>query len=76
MPCDKIEDLPARIRNVLPNHEKEIYLSSFNNAYKEYRDKEKRIDLSQNLEAVCAKVAWNAIKQNYHKDSQRNWVEN
>lgn len=38
MPCEKLEDLPERVCNLLPHHAQEIYRAAFNNAWDQYRD--------------------------------------
>lgn len=59
----------------LPAHAQEIYLASYNNAYSEYHLKKKRRDPSEDLESICHKVAWTAVKKKYHKDKDGNWTE-
>ncbi len=75
MPYRSIGDLPDSVRNVLPKHAQEIYLASFNNAHKEYFSKKNRRNPEEDLESVCHKVAWSAVKAKYHKDKNENWVE-
>lgn len=76
MPYKKTDDLPSTVQHVLPTHAQEIYLSSFNNAYEEYKNRKKRQDPSEDLETICHKVAWSAVKRKYHKNAQDKWVEN
>lgn len=75
MPYHSIDDLPGSVRNVLPKHAQEIYRSSFNNAHKEYFSKKNRRNPEEDLDSVCHKVAWSAVKAKYHKDKDENWVE-
>lgn len=66
MPYKSVEDLPKGVKDHLPQHGKEIYLSAFNNAIKEYSkysDSEER----------AHKVAWSAVKKKYTKGSDGNW---
>ncbi len=42
MPYKQIPDLPENVISVLPQHAQEIYLATFNNAWKEYKDPHKR----------------------------------
>jgi cation transport regulator len=60
--------LPEGVRENLPDHAQEIYLEAFNAAEKEYTDPEKRRDPDEDLETVCHKIAWNAVKNLYEKD--------
>lgn len=66
MPYDRNNDLPDSVSNVLPTHAQEIYRKSFNSAWKEYKNPDKRRgDSSQ--EEVAHRVAWQAVKQSYEK---------
>jgi len=69
MPYATISDLPARVRNSLPVHAQAIYLAAFNNAWDEYREKEKRRD-DADREETAHRVAWAAVKEKYAKDEQ------
>jgi cation transport regulator len=73
MPYKSITELPDSVKNHLPNHAKEIYLKSFNNAWKEYKDPKKRRG-KENQEEVAHKVAWAAVKKKYKKEGDH-WVE-
>ncbi|MBS0271916.1 MAG: ChaB family protein [Proteobacteria bacterium] len=66
MPYKKISDLPENIINVLPQHAQEIYLATFNNAWKEYKDPHKR-KTDKSREETAHKVAWAAVKKKYVK---------
>lgn len=61
MPYADIADLPAPVRSHLPAHAQEIYLAAFNNAWREYAEREDR-------EVVAHKVAWAAVKKVYRKE--------
>lgn len=75
MPYKNLEDLPAQVKENLPKHAQEIYLKAFDNAWEQYKEpKERRGKESQ--EQTAHKVAWSAVKQNYHKDKSGNGVEN
>jgi cation transport regulator len=75
MPYNTIGDLPESIIHVLPLHAQEIYLSSFNNAYEEYKDRNKRRKHNEDLETICYKVAWSAVKRVYHKNEEGYWIK-
>lgn len=68
MPYTSPKDLPDSVRNVLPVHAQEIYLSSYNHAHTEYHLKKNRRDPLEGLESICHKVAWAAVKKKYRKD--------
>ena len=71
MPYKNKEDLPAQVKESLPEHAKEIYLKAFNNAWDQYKEpKERRGDESR--EQTSHKVAWAAVKQTYKKDRSEN----
>jgi len=69
MPYDSIKELPDSVRNNLPEHAQEIFLSAYNNAWEQYQDPAKRRG-KQPLEVVANKVAWSAVKQEYRKNSK------
>lgn len=74
MPYAKISELPEQVKNVLPHHGQEIYLSAYNNAWDEYKQaKDRKEDSSR--EETAHKVAWSAVKSKYKKNSQGEWVE-
>jgi cation transport regulator len=75
MSYTSINDLPDSVQHVLPIHAQEIYRASYNNAHKEYHLKKDRKDPNDNLEEICHKVAWSAVKHKYHKDNDGNWTE-
>ena len=74
MPYTNTSDLPDSVRNVLPKHAQDIYIASFNSAYEEYKSKDKRRDPEESPEEVAHKVAWAAVKKEYHKDKNDKWV--
>lgn len=71
-PYQTNEDLPEKIKNVLPLHAQDIYREAFNHALKEYADPSKRKD-NASLEATAARVAWSAVKKKYEKQGHV-WV--
>ncbi len=72
MPFNLKNDLPDRVKNVLPAHAQDIYKEAFNSAYDAYEDKKGRhADASR--EEVSHKIAWNAVKQKYYKGDDNKW---
>jgi cation transport regulator len=73
MPYNKISELPDSVRDNLPKHAQEIYLSAYNSAWEQYdQPEERRGDASR--EETAHKVAWAAVKKVYEKDEQSgNW---
>jgi cation transport regulator len=55
MPYKNELELPASVRNNLPEHAQKIYLEAFNNASRE---------------ETAHKVAWSAVKKSYEKDEK------
>jgi cation transport regulator len=72
MPYSKKTELPASVKNVLPDHAQDIYKEAFNSAYDEYKDKDDRRD-DASREEVAHRVAWNAVKQKYQKGEDGKW---
>lgn len=67
-------ELPETVRENLPEHGQEIYRKAFNNAWDEYKEpSERKGDASR--EETAHKVAWNAVKKVYEKDSKGNWIK-
>ena len=75
MPYTSIDDLPEKIKEVLPTHAQEIYEKSFNNAYEQYQSAEKRRNPDEDAETIAHKVAWAAVKREYEKDESGQWVK-
>lgn len=71
MPYDTLEDLPAPVKNVLPEPAQEIYRAAFNNAWDQYEEEDARED-DDSHEQVAHKVAWAAVKRKFKKDGG-NW---
>lgn len=72
MPYSKREDLPANVKNVLPDHAQDIYKEAFNHAYDEYKDPSER-SKGGTREEAAHRVAWSAVKQNYGKGPDDKW---
>ncbi len=74
MPYDRLSDLPDSVRDNLPKHAQEIYQAAYNSAWDQYRDEDdRRGDASR--EEVSHKVAWAAVKNEYHKNDAGDWVK-
>ncbi len=73
MPYDSKTDLPDGVRDNLPSHAQEIYLKAFNSAWDQYRDPEERRG-NTSREETAHKVAWAAVKNEYHKKGDQ-WVK-
>ncbi len=74
MPYKKESELPGAVRNNLPKHAQEIWMKAFDSAWEEYADPKKRRG-KESREETAAKVAWAAVKNEYHKDAEGNWVK-
>lgn len=74
MPYKNNSDLPESIKNHLPDHGQSIFREAFNNAWKEYKDASSRKG-NATQEETCFKVAWNAVKKVYKKDTSGKWVK-
>ena len=72
MPFSTINDLPANLRAILPEHAQEIYKEAFNSAYDEYADPHDRRD-NADREETAHKVAWSAVKGKYEKGADNKW---
>ncbi len=74
MPYSSNTDLPASVREHLPEHAQEIYRSAFNSAFEEYKDSEKRrpdaSGKAESREEVAHRVAWAAVKEKYEKGGE------
>ena len=74
MPYDTIKGLPSSVRDNLPKHAQEIYKEAFNSAWDEYDDPSKRRgDASR--EETAHRVAWSAVKNEYEKSDNGDWVK-
>lgn len=69
MPYKSNSELPDSVKNVLPEHAKEIYRKAFNNAWEQYKNPS---DRNASHEETAHKVAWSAVKKEYKKGSDDN----
>lgn len=67
MPYHSNAELPDSVKDNLPKHAQDIYREAFNNAYDRFSDPDKRRG-NQSRDEASHKVAWNAVKQEYHKE--------
>ena len=74
MPYSAKKDLPASVRDNLPQHAQDIYKEAYNSAWDEYKDPEDR-DGDASREEVAHRVAWSAVKNKYEKNDDGEWVE-
>jgi cation transport regulator len=65
MPYERKSELPKGVRDNLPAHAQDIYKEAYNSAYDEYNHDEER----------ASRVAWGAVKKQYHKNDEGNWVK-
>ena len=72
MPYETIDKLPKSVRDNVPEHAQEIYLSAFNRAWEQYDQPEERRDHASR-EETAHRVAWAAVKQVYVKDEVTGW---
>jgi cation transport regulator len=72
MPYKDISELRDSVREKLPKHAQEIYKDAFNNAWKEYKDPDKRRG-DQSREQTAHRVAWSAVENEYEKGSDGKW---
>lgn len=73
MPYARNADLPKSVRDALPGDAQTIYRKAFNNAWEEYRPRDKR-RAGSTQEETAHRVAWAAVKRVYEKQGDR-WVE-
>lgn len=72
MPYDKKSELPDNIKDNLPSAAQDIYKKAFNSAWKDYKNAKDRKGNS-GREETAHKVAWSAVKKEYHKKDGE-WV--
>jgi cation transport regulator len=63
MPYANRSELPDSVKNHLPPHAQGIYKEAFNSAWDEYKHDESR----------AHRVAWGAVKKEYHKGDDGDW---
>lgn len=74
MPYNSTAALPASVRDHLPPHAQQIFLKAFNSAWDEYTNPAKR-EGTESQEEAAFRVAWAAVKHEYHKDyATGQWV--
>ena len=73
MPYDNNSQLPAQVRDNLPQKAQTIYRRAFNSAWEEYDSPEKRKG-GADREETAHRVAWSAVKNSFRKDDQGRWV--
>jgi len=75
MPYKSTHELPASVKDHLPEHAQEIYKEAFNSAWDQYDlPRERRNDDSR--EETAHKVAWAAVKKVYDKDEKSGrWIK-
>lgn len=62
MPYPTNADLPARIRDHLPERAQDIFREAFNGAWSTYAARH-----AGRREEIAHRVAWAAVKKRYHK---------
>lgn len=72
MPYKTKAELPDTVQENLPAHAQEIFKDAFNNAWDEYEDPSKRRG-KEGREETAFKVAWAAVKREYHKTESGEW---
>ncbi|MBV8761113.1 MAG: ChaB family protein [Deltaproteobacteria bacterium] len=66
MPYASNDELPARVRSVLPQHAQDIYREAFNAAFERY---------GPQREAVAHRIAWSEVKRRYVQRAAGVWEE-
>jgi cation transport regulator len=66
MPYRSNVDLPASVRNHLPDHAQDIYREAFNHAFATHAGDGRQ-------EEIAHRIAWAAVKRSYVKIGNR-WV--
>ena len=66
MPYQTNADLPASVRNHLPEHAQDIYREAFNHAYAAHAGESRQ-------EEAAHRIAWGAVKRSYAKAGDT-WV--
>lgn len=72
MPYAKTSDLPDSVRDSLPVHAQDIYMSTFNDAWDEYPAAQDSLE-DDSRDASAHKDAWAAVRRSYEKDSDGYW---
>lgn len=66
MPYPSNTDLPMPVRRHLPPRAQDLYREAFNDAWGTYSDDQRR-------EEIAHRVAWAAVKRQFHKNRDGNW---
>jgi cation transport regulator len=66
MPYESIEELPENVKDNLPEHAQEIFMSAYNSAFEQY-DKPGKSRGNASREETANKIAWSAVKEEYEK---------
>ncbi|MCU7554101.1 ChaB family protein [Alteromonas sp. ASW11-19] len=74
MPYSSRTSLPDSMKDNLPAHAQDIFIAAFNRAWEEYAEPKDRHG-NNSREDVAFKVAWSAVKQSYHKNTNGKWVK-
>lgn len=69
MPYKSVRELPASVKDNIPEHAQEIYKEAFNNAWDQYSDSSKRRG-DATREETAHRVAWAAVKKEYEKNEK------
>ena len=64
MPYQSNDDLPAQVKDNLPSHAQTIFRKAFNSAHEQYDNEEQAM-----------RVAWSAVKKEYEKNDDGDWVK-
>jgi len=73
MPYERNADLPAAVRDSLPTEAQTIYRKAFNNAWEQYKYRDRRRG-GASREETAHRVAWAAVKGSYEKRAGR-WIK-
>jgi len=68
MTYDSKSELPESVRGTLPEDAQKIYREAFNSAWEQYDDADDR-------EKRAHQVAWSAVKEEYEKNEEGEWVK-
>lgn len=72
MPYKTRNELPESVKDNIPQHAQDIYKAAYNSAWEQYKDPEDRKG-DADCEETAHKVAWAAVKEQYHKDASGHW---
>lgn len=72
MPYKSKNELPERVKNVLPPHAQDIFMKAYDNAMEQYSNPSKRRG-NESQEETAFKVAWSAVEKEYEKGPSGKW---